>query len=231
MEDNSYDIPNVEDSPTHVPADADEALGNQPEGQFYDDLSLTHADIPPQENVSMELTITDAEQGNPSEDPSEDKSPQPEPQKDPTSREPSAEPSASLTSASTPTPSVLQIHTPIPPVFVPVPQISVKPPQPAAPEPASWQIPPGALQKKAAGFPGSPAAPLLKLPDKTEKLEARIAQDVFDVDAWVSLLAEVQAKEDLDKIRDTYERFLKQFPTSVSVGRCCGAAVIALYRK
>ncbi|RUS21308.1 hypothetical protein BC937DRAFT_93090 [Endogone sp. FLAS-F59071] len=213
MEDNSYDIPHVEDSPTHVPADADEALGNQPEGQFYDDISMTHADTPTQEHISTELTITDAEQGNPSED----KSPQPEPQKDLTSREPSTEPSASLTptpsASSTPTPSVSQIHTPTPPVFVPVPQISVKPPQPAAPEPASWQIPPGALQKKA-GFPGSPAAPLLKLPDKTEKLEARIAQDVFDVDAWVSLLAEVQAKEDLDKIRDTYERFLKQFPTS-----------------
>ncbi|RUP17503.1 hypothetical protein BC936DRAFT_139445 [Jimgerdemannia flammicorona] len=223
MEELAYDSPDI---PHPVPidsADPDDTSGNQPDNQANDDSFPANANTPTQQqaHILAELTVTDTDHDNLGEA----NTPQLELQMENAnlaSREPSAEPqpfsSTSTPSASsTPTLSVsqTQTHTPIPPAPTPVPQASVKPPpQPAAFEPASWQIPPGALQKKAGGFLGSPAAPVVKLPDKTEKLEARIAQDVFDVDAWVSLLSEVQAKGDLDKIRDTYERFLKQFPTS-----------------
>ncbi|CAG8571332.1 3909_t:CDS:2 [Acaulospora morrowiae] len=75
-------------------------------------------------------------------------------------------------------------------------------PPPAA-EPASWQIPPSALQPKKN----------LKNV-QFEKYEARVSENVHDTEAWLSLLAEVQAKADIDKVRDTFERFLQKFPTS-----------------
>ncbi|CAG8567643.1 14377_t:CDS:10, partial [Acaulospora colombiana] len=61
---------------------------------------------------------------------------------------------------------------------------------PSAAEPASWQIPPSALQPKKN---------LKSL--QFEKYEARISENVHDTEAWLSLLAEVQAKADIDKSR------------------------------
>ncbi|KAK9717514.1 mRNA 3'-end-processing protein rna14, variant 2 [Basidiobolus ranarum] len=45
-------------------------------------------------------------------------------------------------------------------------------------------------------------------------LEKKIALDAFDTEAWQSLLAEAHLIGDIKLIRDCYERFLKQFPTS-----------------
>ncbi|CAG8511165.1 16461_t:CDS:10, partial [Racocetra persica] len=74
---------------------------------------------------------------------------------------------------------------------------------PPAAEPASWQIPPSALQQKK---------PLKNM--QFEKYENRISKNVYDTEAWLGLLAEVQAKADIDKVRDVFERFLQKFPTS-----------------
>ncbi|CAG8810238.1 9894_t:CDS:1, partial [Racocetra fulgida] len=73
---------------------------------------------------------------------------------------------------------------------------------PSAAEPASWQIPPSALQQKK---------PLKNM--QFEKYENRISKNVYDTEAWLGLLAEVQAKADIDKVRDVFERFLQKFPT------------------
>ncbi|KAF7724317.1 mRNA 3'-end-processing protein rna14 [Apophysomyces ossiformis] len=79
--------------------------------------------------------------------------------------------------------------------------------------PASWQIPPGALQAKAE--PNPPKAETeSKATIKRKKLEQRVKESPYDVDAWQSLIAEVQQTGDLPAIRDEYERFLKVFPTS-----------------
>ncbi|KAG0174771.1 mRNA 3'-end-processing protein rna14 [Apophysomyces sp. BC1015] len=79
--------------------------------------------------------------------------------------------------------------------------------------PASWQIPPGALQAKAELSPAKPE-PESKASIKRKKLEQRVKESQYDVDAWQSLIAEVQQTGDLPAIRDEYERFLKVFPTS-----------------
>ncbi|CAG8648308.1 4181_t:CDS:10 [Dentiscutata erythropus] len=77
-----------------------------------------------------------------------------------------------------------------------------KDPPPAA-EPASWQIPPSALQQKK---------PLKSM--QFEKYENRISKNVYDTEAWLGLLTEVQARADIDKVREVFERFLQKFPTS-----------------
>lgn len=47
-------------------------------------------------------------------------------------------------------------------------------------------------------------------------LEQRIAEDMYDTDAWQQLLKDVQNENDIAKVREVFERFLKVFPTSVS---------------
>lgn len=71
--------------------------------------------------------------------------------------------------------------------------------------PASWQIPVAALR------PHTNKASLRK-----EKLESRIKENQYDIEAWTTLINDAQQTGDLDVIRDIYERFLKVFPTSVS---------------
>ncbi|CAG8601414.1 8169_t:CDS:10 [Paraglomus brasilianum] len=68
-------------------------------------------------------------------------------------------------------------------------------------EPASWQIPPSALQPK-------------KRTEKLDKSESRIAVNPYDTEAWLMLLSEVMARGDVERVRETFERFLKLFPSS-----------------
>lgn len=55
----------------------------------------------------------------------------------------------------------------------------------------------------------------MTLREKTSKLESRVAADVWDVEAWTSLILEANQSKDLEFIRDVYGRFLKIFPTAV----------------
>ncbi|KAI8967564.1 hypothetical protein BDF20DRAFT_803339, partial [Mycotypha africana] len=111
--------------------------------------------------------------------------------------------------------------------------------------PASWQIPIAALtqqtQLQAVPTPSSvqqqqtatitPSEPKESQPQnqldsvnpatvksisKREKLEALIRENKYDIEAWTSLINDVQQTGDLDIIRDVYERVLKVFPISVS---------------
>ncbi|PRP86401.1 hypothetical protein PROFUN_05320 [Planoprotostelium fungivorum] len=52
-----------------------------------------------------------------------------------------------------------------------------------------------------------------QLREKTSKAEVRIAADVWDTEAWTSLVLEAQ-KMDIEVARDVYVRFLKVFPTA-----------------
>lgn len=61
------------------------------------------------------------------------------------------------------------------------------------------------------------AMPIASKHDRFAKFEARIAADSWDTDAWINLLAEATRRGESSLIQDTYERFLKQFPTSVSL--------------
>ncbi|CAG8595157.1 13122_t:CDS:10, partial [Ambispora leptoticha] len=82
-------------------------------------------------------------------------------------------------------------------------QFSSLTPSSSKSEPAlSWQIPPSAL------------APKKLKNEKIEKMELRIAENKFDVEAWLTLLGEVLTKADVDKVGDTFERFLKIYPAS-----------------
>lgn len=101
-------------------------------------------------------------------------------------------------------------------------------------EPASWQIPPSALQANNTSSPGlhaaSPASNAYNnshmdaTPDpaankaqaKRERLEQRIAKSQYDSNAWLALINEIQQTGDLEATRDVYERFLEVFPTAVS---------------
>ncbi|KAG9303333.1 hypothetical protein G9A89_013659 [Geosiphon pyriformis] len=72
-----------------------------------------------------------------------------------------------------------------------------------AAEPAlSWQIPPSALTPKKVKH------------EKVEKMEQRISENEFDVEAWINLLNELQTKAEVEKVRETFERFLKLFPSA-----------------
>lgn len=88
------------------------------------------------------------------------------------------------------------------PAAPPTQKIISRDPPPAA-EPASWQIPPSALQQKK---------PLKSM--QFEKFENRILKNVYDTEAWLGLLTEVQARADIDKVREVFEKFLQKFPTS-----------------
>jgi cleavage stimulation factor subunit 3 len=77
---------------------------------------------------------------------------------------------------------------------------------------ASWQIPVAALrqpQHQSDLFSNKANA-------RKEKLESRLKENQYDIDAWTTLINDAQHTGDLDIIRDIYERFLKVFPTSVS---------------
>ncbi|KAI8974453.1 hypothetical protein BDB01DRAFT_398218 [Pilobolus umbonatus] len=74
--------------------------------------------------------------------------------------------------------------------------------------PASWQIPVGALQARTA------EPPVNKATIRKERLESRIKDNKYDIEAWTSLINDAQQTGDLDVIREIYERFLKVFPTS-----------------
>ncbi|CAG8451583.1 6558_t:CDS:10 [Ambispora gerdemannii] len=50
--------------------------------------------------------------------------------------------------------------------------------------------------------------------DKAERMESRIAENKYDVEAWLSLLGEVLARDDTDKVRGTFQRYLQLFPAS-----------------
>ncbi|GAB5590553.1 mRNA 3'-end-processing protein rna14 [Umbelopsis nana] len=78
--------------------------------------------------------------------------------------------------------------------------------------PGSWQIPPGALAASQSTNATAPAAS--KSAEKIEKVEQRIRDDPYDLDAWTILINEIQNSGDIAAIRDVYERVLKVFPTS-----------------
>jgi cleavage stimulation factor subunit 3 len=63
------------------------------------------------------------------------------------------------------------------------------------------------------------AMPKVRLPtDTVGLLEDRIADDERgDIDAWLSLIDEHRTKNRLDEARSVYERYLKVFPTAVSL--------------
>ncbi|CEJ01553.1 hypothetical protein RMCBS344292_15576 [Rhizopus microsporus] len=97
--------------------------------------------------------------------------------------------------------------------------------------PASWQIPISALTQKASAptassntpFAAPTAAsntatdpPMKRAALRREKLETRIRESKYNVEAWNALINDIQQTGDLDAIRDVYERFLSVFPTSVS---------------
>jgi hypothetical protein len=96
-----------------------------------------------------------------------------------------------------------------------------KAPDSIASVPGSWQIPPGALA--ASNNPITPVNPASyqaptassKAAEKIEKVEQRIRDDQYDLDAWTILINEVQNTGEIDAIREVYERVLKVFPTSV----------------
>lgn len=101
-------------------------------------------------------------------------------------------------------------------------EIQEEPAQPSNPNPssffntpASWQIPPSALQQRPENEAVNDNT-LNKANIRREKLEQRIANDEYDIAAWNSLINEIQQTGDLTATRDIYERFLKIFPTSVS---------------
>ncbi|CAG8442158.1 2693_t:CDS:10, partial [Ambispora gerdemannii] len=86
---------------------------------------------------------------------------------------------------------------------VSLPQLSSQTTSSSKSEPAlSWQIPPSAL------------APKKLKNEKIEKMELRIAENKFDVEAWLTLFGEVLTKADVDKVGETFERFLKIYPAS-----------------
>ncbi|CAO3673036.1 unnamed protein product [Rhizopus microsporus] len=95
--------------------------------------------------------------------------------------------------------------------------------------PASWQIPISALTQKASAptassntsFTAPTAAsntvtdpPMKRAALRREKLEARIRESKYNIEAWNALINDIQQTGDLDAIRDVYERFLSVFPTS-----------------
>jgi cleavage stimulation factor subunit 3 len=103
-----------------------------------------------------------------------------------------------------------------------------KAPESIVSAPGSWQIPPGALA--ASNNTSTPVNPVTyhpptassKAAEKIEKVEQRIRDDQYDLDAWTILINEIQNNGNIDAIRDVYERVLKVFPTSVGFLVECG---------
>ena len=52
--------------------------------------------------------------------------------------------------------------------------------------------------------------------DKVEQLRLQVAEEPHDTDAWLALLTEYERRADLENTRDTYEKFLKIYPTAVN---------------
>jgi len=50
--------------------------------------------------------------------------------------------------------------------------------------------------------------------DRFQKLQAKVTNDPWDCESWTNLLNEAQQKGNPTVIRETYDQFLKQFPTS-----------------
>ncbi|KAG4086654.1 hypothetical protein H8356DRAFT_962014 [Neocallimastix lanati (nom. inval.)] len=50
--------------------------------------------------------------------------------------------------------------------------------------------------------------------DRFQKLQAKVTNDPWDTESWTNLLTEAQQKGNPNVIRETYDQFLKQFPTS-----------------
>ncbi|OUM67293.1 hypothetical protein PIROE2DRAFT_58844, partial [Piromyces sp. E2] len=51
--------------------------------------------------------------------------------------------------------------------------------------------------------------------DRFQKLQAKVTNDPWDCESWTNLLNEAQQKGNPTVIRETYDQFLKQFPTSL----------------
>jgi cleavage stimulation factor subunit 3 len=96
-------------------------------------------------------------------------------------------------------------------------------PNGAQPQPQSWsQMPsaePGKSPTPAATATTTPAAPRGRLPhDRVGILEDRIQVDPRgDTDAWLELINEHRSRNKIENARQVYERFLKVFPTAVSI--------------
>ncbi|KAG0086450.1 mRNA 3'-end-processing protein rna14, partial [Podila epicladia] len=83
------------------------------------------------------------------------------------------------------------------------------------PSPSSANSPFGSNTEEtpSAGSPlGNSAVVAVARPDNV--LEQRIAEDMYDTDAWQQLLRDVQNENDIANVREVFERFLKVFPTS-----------------
>lgn len=63
---------------------------------------------------------------------------------------------------------------------------------------------------------------------KLAQLTARIEKDPYDGEAQLALLAEVEAKGDLERTREVYEEFLRIFPNAVSILSSCSRSTAAL---
>lgn len=87
-------------------------------------------------------------------------------------------------------------------------------PPPFLSAPASWQIPVAALHQQHQ----KPHDVVMNKTNlRKERLELRIKESKYDIEAWTSLINDAQQTGDLEVIRDIYERFLNVFPTSVSL--------------
>jgi hypothetical protein len=90
--------------------------------------------------------------------------------------------------------------------------------------PSSWQIPPNVFhqskqqqqQQQQSTMAYDPHHHMLdKVKRRREQLEQRIQENGEDLDAWYSLMGDVQQSGDLEATRAVYERFLNLYPTSV----------------
>lgn len=90
--------------------------------------------------------------------------------------------------------------------------------------PSSWQIPPNVFhqskqqqqQQQQQTMTYDPHHHMLdKAKRRREQLEQRIQENDEDLDAWYSLMGDVQQSGDLEATRAVYERFLNLYPTSV----------------
>lgn len=99
----------------------------------------------------------------------------------------------------------------------PMQDVESSEPPPFLSAPASWQIPVAALHQQQQQQQQKPVDVVVsKTSLRKERLEARIKESKYDIEAWTSLINDAQQTGDLEAIRDIYERFLKVFPTSVS---------------
>lgn len=88
---------------------------------------------------------------------------------------------------------------------------------------ASVVVPTESSTAVAPQFDGGAAAPY----DVITTLEERIKQEPrAAMDAWLDLIAELRQRNDIDALRDVYERFLAVFPQAVS---CHNPRVSALF--